>query len=104
MTKKEYREALKDYRWKDKRQEILIRDNHTCTKCEATSYLEVHHLKYSKGGMPWEVPNSWLITLCAVCHKEIHGIVKGKDKRVRKGKKKTKKNPEVFKNKMKYEL
>jgi len=52
MTKKEYREALKDYRWKDKRQEILIRDNHTCTKCEATSYLEVHHLKYSKGGMP----------------------------------------------------
>ena len=54
--------------------------------------------------MPWEVPNSWLITLCAACHKEIHGIVKGKDKRVRKGKKKTKKNPEVFKNKMKYEL
>lgn len=72
MTSKEYRLALHDQRWVDKRMIILERDDHTCTKCGATKELNVHHLKYQ--GMPWEVPDSWLITVCKKCHKKIHGI------------------------------
>lgn len=72
MTSREYRSALHDQRWIDKRVIILNRDNHTCVKCGAKKELNVHHLKYE--GMPWEVPNSWLVTVCKKCHKKIHGI------------------------------
>ena len=34
--------------------------------------LEVHHLKYSKTGKPWDVSKSNLITLCHSCHMEAH--------------------------------
>src|SRR5690606_809363 len=48
------------------------RDGHKCTKCETDKELHVHHLAYLKDGQPWEVPNTWLITLCKAHHKEIH--------------------------------
>lgn len=76
----EYSEKLKDHRWKLKRSEILMRDNHTCQKCgviyeDDSIYefdecepinIEVHHIHYS--GEPWEAKACDLISLCEHCH------------------------------------
>jgi hypothetical protein len=34
--------------------------------------FEVHHKDYIIGALPWEYPNSWLITLCEDCHHKVH--------------------------------
>ena len=34
--------------------------------------LNVHHIKYRKGAMPWEYSDDELVTLCEGCHSEIH--------------------------------
>ena len=72
MNKKEYRELLQREEWKNKRDSILIRDNHKCVKCECKKDLHVHHTYYLIGKMPWEVPDDCLITLCKVCHEKEH--------------------------------
>lgn len=72
MTKEEYREALLTKEWKDKRKLILERDGHCCTKCPAKKHLQVHHIHYIAGKMPWEVPNTYLTTLCKSCHDKEH--------------------------------
>lgn len=35
--------------------------------------LHVHHLKYLRGKMIWEVPLFYLVTLCEDCHSKEHG-------------------------------
>lgn len=72
MTKKEYAEALRSFEWREKREVILKRDSYTCTKCGCKEDLQVHHTYYLPGKMPWEVPNSCLVTLCRTCHKKEH--------------------------------
>jgi hypothetical protein len=67
-----YGQKLQDPRWKLRRQEILQRDSFTCTRCKTNSNLQVHHIKYT--GDPWEAPDKDLVTLCAVCHKAVHGL------------------------------
>lgn len=69
---KNYKEQLADNRWLRKKTEILIRDNYTCQKCGATSYLNVHHINYEKGKLAWEYPDDNLITLCRDCHERTH--------------------------------
>lgn len=69
MEKKTYTELLKDPRWQKKRLEIMQRDEFKCQHCFATDKsLQVHHLAYHKGYMPWEYENDELITLCETCH------------------------------------
>lgn len=92
MTKYQYAEALKDPRWKAKREEILKRDKYRCMDCgrapepprepdpeEETEeecadpvILHVHHCKYEYGKQPWEYENETLRTLCAECHDVRH--------------------------------
>lgn len=73
MNKKSYQEWLKDPRWIKRRNEILTRDKNTCQFCGAQDkYLHVHHRKYFDGFLPWEYPDSTLVTLCEDCHKYIH--------------------------------
>ncbi len=74
MDKKEYAELLKDPRWTDKRNEILYRDWHTCTKCMSNKNLHVHHKFYREGLKPWEYESANLVTLCSKCHTEEHGL------------------------------
>lgn len=63
-----YSEKLKDPRWQKKRLEVLQRDNFTCMWCGDTkTTLHVHHNDYK--GEPWDVPDYFLSTLCADCHK-----------------------------------
>ena len=65
--RKSYGEKLMDPRWQKKRLRILERDEFTCQRCmDSESTLHVHHHRYR--GEPWEVDDSWLVTLCADCH------------------------------------
>jgi predicted HNH restriction endonuclease len=81
---KEYAILLRRPEWKAKRLEVIARDLHKCTMCDKTKYLQVHHISYVYGKMPWEYGLSNLVTLCAGCHRKIHRIT---DKKSTKGKK-----------------
>ena len=64
-----YAELLKSPHWQKKRLKIMDRDNFACQNClEDEEMLQVHHIKYLKGRMPWEYPDKYLITLCHDCH------------------------------------
>lgn len=68
---KPYIELLKDPRWQKMRLQILERDGWKCCVCEEeTKTLHVHHLKYERGKMPWEVNADYLMTLCEGCHED----------------------------------
>jgi hypothetical protein len=82
MTKPEYAEKLLDPRWKEKRQEILTRDEFRCLDCgreprpkednDEVVVLQVHHCKYIYGRDPWDYDNDTLRTLCSECHDVRH--------------------------------
>lgn len=77
-----YLEILKNPRWQKKRKEILYRDGYRCAKCGSKHKLNVHHIFYIKGRLPWEYPNYALITLCRSCHlkwHDEHDIIKKPD-------------------------
>lgn len=64
-----YAEKLRDPRWQKKRLEVMNRDGFKCKSCgDATSTLNVHHKYYEKGAMPWDYPETALVTLCEKCH------------------------------------
>lgn len=70
---KTYSELLQDPRWQRKRLQIMDRDGWKCRQCnEDRLSLHVHHIQYEKGRLPWEYPDSNLITLCFKCHDEKH--------------------------------
>jgi len=70
-----YSDKLKDPRWQKKRLLIMDRDNFTCQICNSdTETLNVHHLYYENGNMPWEYPEKALITLCEQCHSDEHDL------------------------------
>lgn len=72
--KKIYKALLLDDRWLKKREEILIRDNHTCIDCGSETQLQVHHtFYYTQFVHPWLYPVESLVTLCGDCHKKRHG-------------------------------
>lgn len=58
------------------RNSILIRDGYKCQACKGVEHLQVHHVKYVKGGKIWDSPAKDLVTLCGACHEKIHGILK----------------------------
>lgn len=66
-----YRALLRDPRWQKKRLEVFLRDRWQCQQCGARDReLQVHHRRYQPGGMPWDVPLGWLVTLCKPCHRQ----------------------------------
>ena len=70
-----YKEKLKDRRWQKKRLRIFAFDNWECQRCHTENdkkLLHVHHTEYIPNKMPWEYPDSLLITLCEDCHKKLH--------------------------------
>lgn len=71
-----YQEQLEHWKWKLKRDEILILDNYRCQYCKTDKKLNVHHTYYLKGKLAWEYPNSALITLCIDCHELAHERIK----------------------------
>lgn len=67
-----YKTQLSSDKWKKKKQKILKRDKYSCRGCGSNDYLHVHHTYYIHGLMAWQVPNEFLVTLCANCHKFEH--------------------------------
>jgi hypothetical protein len=67
-----YMELLKLNQWKEKRIQILKRDNYKCIVCNSAKKLHVHHRLYESFKLPWEYDNSYLVSLCEKCHKSIH--------------------------------
>jgi 5-methylcytosine-specific restriction endonuclease McrA len=74
MANMDYQEQLKDRRWIELRDSILIRDWNMCQQCMRTVNLHVHHKRYYPGRMAWEYDKWDLITLCDKCHRAEHGI------------------------------
>lgn len=65
----EYKEKLKDPRWRKRRKEVLIRDFYICQKCgHKAKDNHVHHVVYIVGREPWDYDDEYLITLCERCH------------------------------------
>ncbi len=72
-----YIELLRDPRWQRKRNGILERDDYRCRFCwDSKVNLQVHHKRYAASRIPWDVPDSWLITLCERCHKRVTDLRK----------------------------
>lgn len=67
-----------DPRWRAVRARILTRDHNLCRQCGCTWDLQVHHVRYVKGGRIWDSPDHDLITLCDSCHRKVHKILSGK--------------------------
>lgn len=51
---------------------IYTGETHPNIKWYYARNLEVHHTYYIDEKLPWEYPDSALITLCSSCHKELH--------------------------------
>ena len=68
------RERLyEDPRWREKRLEILERDNHKCQICDCDAQ-DVHHIKYINSyNAPWNIENDYLVSLCKECHSKFIG-------------------------------
>lgn len=72
MDKTKFRSSQQ---WKNKRAEILLRDNNCCKICGNNTKLQVHHI-YSLDSYPeLKLENSNLITLCTNCHHDVHNQV-----------------------------
>lgn len=68
-----YSRHYSDPRWYETRNRIYLRDNCKCKKCGTSSgQLHAHHLYYVANRLPWEYPDSAMITLCNACHKYAH--------------------------------
>ena len=63
-----YIEQLNTEQWKQKKSEILKRDNNECQVCMSKQSLQVHHKQYIDGLMAWEYEDKFLITLCKKHH------------------------------------
>jgi hypothetical protein len=81
VSGKEYQNGIKKDFYNVK-QYILYRDNYKCQSSQKAKHgkkLHVHHIQFSSNGGS-DSPNN-LITLCEVCHKNLHNgefILKGK--------------------------
>lgn len=77
-----YGAALFDPRWKEKREEILKRDDHKCIICRSDKDLQVHHRQYHFSKLlnrfrePWEYSDRLMVTLCKNCHQRGHRLYK----------------------------
>jgi 5-methylcytosine-specific restriction endonuclease McrA len=73
-----YKGLLLSKEWKEKRKEILKKDNYKCKCCGSSNELQIHHrqyhysLKLRRHRKPWEYPSLLLITLCRKCHQKGH--------------------------------
>lgn len=69
-------------KWKEKRKEILTRDQYRCVICKSTDELQVHHRQYlfivsqNQFRLPWDYADHLLITLCESCHSRGHNRYK----------------------------
>lgn len=80
MSKESYMEQLKTPMWRERKSEILKRDNYSCRICGAYNCeINVHHVNYIPYRMAWEYPNEMLVSLCKNCHNKLHDKMNSKE-------------------------
>jgi hypothetical protein len=70
-----YDVLLNTTEWVLRSKPILVRDGNRCQgkSCASRcSGLQVHHRYYVLSKLPWDYPDDALLTLCQVCHVELH--------------------------------
>jgi 5-methylcytosine-specific restriction endonuclease McrA len=72
----EFHRAMDSYSEIVRKEEQLITDRIDKAYCDLPFQgifgLHIHHRYYVAGKMPWEYPDEALVTLCWLCHEEIH--------------------------------
>lgn len=63
-----YNKYLNSPAWKERREEVLKRDNYLCQSCLKARATQVHHLSYKHWG---DEPLFELISVCTECHERI---------------------------------
>jgi len=73
VDKIRYVDLLDCVEWKCKRLRTLMRDGFTCRDCGFRSNSNhVHHNRYQKDKLPWDIDVYYLHTLCYKCHELRH--------------------------------
>ena len=72
-VKMNYDEFLQDPRWLAFRQFVFAVRGHKCEACGSTERLQVHHVCYKTGLLPWEYTCNDVKVLCRNCHARVHG-------------------------------
>lgn len=73
MPRLRYQDLLKDPRWQRRRLERMQQADFKCECCgKGHETLNVHHLRYVAGRMPWEYEDADLSVLCESCHELQH--------------------------------
>lgn len=68
-----YAKLLTCFEWRFKRLKILMRDSFKCKSCgKIDEYNHVHHTRYIKHKLPWDIDDFRLETLCRGCHYSLH--------------------------------
>ena len=70
--RKSYFELMKTEEWKSFREDVLERYKHQCWWCGDTKRLNVHHLVYKEGRLPWEYSMNDVRVYCMYCHSALH--------------------------------
>lgn len=87
MNSEQYKELLKDARWKSVVEKRSAIDGWKCHDCEGAfgeiltspQPLDCHHIRYPKSGIPWEVNvETDVVMLCRHCHHRLHFNSHGK--------------------------
>lgn len=87
--KPNYRQLLFNPKWKEKREEILQRDNNKCVICGNEEHLHIHHKQYHFSESlhrfvnPWEYQNKYFITVCNECHERGHSLYNVPTKKIK---------------------
>jgi len=63
---RKYGSADRGFKWKEIKENVKIRDNHTCQLCGSNKSLQVHHFEPYKATQNNELNN--LILVCGKCH------------------------------------
>lgn len=62
--------------WKEKRKEILIRDNNECQLCKKAGKVEkattVHHIEHYEKRPDLALTDNNLVSVCESCHNKLH--------------------------------
>ena len=84
MNIKQRREFYNSRTWRNKRKEILLRDNNECQMCKQTGLVakaqEVHHVKMLINNPELGLASMNLQSLCRRCHDKIHKRILQKPK------------------------
>ncbi len=67
----QYQSYLNSPKWKATRLKVLRRDKFICQRCKKARATQVHHKTYKR---IFKERMGDLISICATCHRNIHGI------------------------------